>query len=83
VQEIYVHLDLDVLDVEVATANKYAVADGLSIEDVEYALSRIGTELAIAGLTLSAYDPSADTDGAAATAAIRLICAAARFASRA
>ncbi|PYP52784.1 MAG: hypothetical protein DMD39_06215 [Gemmatimonadetes bacterium] len=83
VQEIYVHLDLDVLDAEVATANKYAVAGGLSIEDVEYALSRIGTELAIAGLTLSAYDPSADTDGAAATVAIRLICAAARFASRA
>src|SRR5438876_2633163 len=36
----------------------------------------------IAGLTLSAYDPSADTDGAAATAAIRLTCAAARFASQ-
>ncbi|HEY3113802.1 MAG TPA: arginase family protein [Gemmatimonadaceae bacterium] len=83
VQEIYVHLDLDVLDAEVATANKYAVPGGLSIDDVEYALSRIGNELSIAGLTLSAYDPSADTDGAAATAAIRLICAAAGFASRA
>ena len=83
VQEIYVHLDLDVLDAEVATANKYAVAGGLSIDDVEYALSRIGNELSIAALTLSAYDPGVDTDGAAATAAIRLICAAARFASRA
>ena len=81
-QEIYVHLDLDVLDAEVATANKYAVAGGLSIDDVEYALSRIGNELSIAALTLSAYDPGVDTDGAAATAAIRLICAAARFASR-
>ncbi len=82
VREIYVHLDLDVLDAEVATANSYAVAGGLSIDDVEYALSHIGKEFSIAGLTLSAYDPSADTDGAAATAAIRLICAAARFASR-
>src|SRR5216117_1410182 len=51
VQEIYVHLDLDVLDAKVATANKYATAGGLSIDDVEYALSRIGNELAIAGLT--------------------------------
>ena len=82
VREIYVHLDLDVLDAEVATANSYAVAGGLSIDDVEYALSHIGKEFSIAGLTLSAYDPSADTDGAAATAAIRLICAAARFAGR-
>ena len=82
VREIYVHLDLDVLDAEVATANSYAVAGGLSIDDVEYALSHIGKEFSIAGLTLSAYDPSADTDGTAATAAIRLICAAARFASR-
>lgn len=82
VQKIYVHLDLDVLDAKVATANRYAVSGGLTIEDVEYALSRIGGELPIAGLTLSAYDPSTDREGAAAKAAIRLICTAAGFASR-
>jgi arginase len=80
VERMYVHLDLDVLDPEVAAANKLAVAGGLAIEDVEYALSLIARIFRIAGVTLSAYDPDVDTDGAAAAAAIRLICTAAAFA---
>lgn len=83
VQKMYVHLDLDVLDAEVAAANKFAVSGGLTIEDVEYALSEIGGNIRIAGVTLSAYDPAADTNGAAARAAVRLVCAAAGFAGRA
>jgi arginase len=79
---IYVHLDLDVLDAEVASANSYAVTGGLTIDDVEYALSHVARELPVAALTLSAYDPAIDKSGAAARAAIRLICAAAGFASR-
>jgi arginase len=83
VQKMYVHIDLDVLDAEVAAANKFAVSGGLTIEDVEYALSQIGGNIRIAGVTLSAYDPAADTNGAAARAAVRLVCAAAGFAGRA
>jgi arginase len=79
---MYVHLDLDVLDADVAAANSFAVTGGLTVEDVEYALSLISVEFRIAGVTLSAYDPATDTDGAAAEAAIRLICATARFAER-
>ncbi|HMG70710.1 MAG TPA: arginase family protein [Gemmatimonadaceae bacterium] len=80
VERMYVHLDLDVLDADVAAANKFAVSGGLTIEDVEYALSEIARTFRIAGVTLSAYDPAGDTDGAAARAAIRLICSAAGFA---
>jgi arginase len=80
VERMYVHLDLDVLDAEVAAANSFAVAGGLTIEDVEYALSQIAQHFRIAGVTLSAYDPAADTDGAAANAAIRMICTAAGLA---
>lgn len=80
---MYVHLDLDVLDAKVASANRYAVSGGLAIDDVEYALSRIAAELPIAALTLSAYDPGVDEDGAAARAAIRLISSAAGLAQRA
>lgn len=80
VDRMYVHLDLDVLDAEVAAANSFAVTGGLTIEDVEYALSQIAQNFQIAGVTLSAYDPAADTDGAAADAAIRIICTAAGFA---
>jgi arginase len=80
VEQIYVHLDLDVLDAGVAPANHFAVGGGLSIDDVEYALTTIAGDLRIAGITLSAYDPAADENGAAARAAIRLVCAAAGLA---
>jgi arginase len=80
VESMYVHLDLDVLDAQVASANHFAVSGGLTLEDVDYALSEIAREFRIAGVTLSAYDPAADSDGAAAKAAIHMICAAAGFA---
>src|SRR5881392_977624 len=41
VDRIYVHLDLDVLDSSIASANKFAVPGGLTLEDLEYALSEI------------------------------------------
>jgi arginase len=82
-QAMYVHLELDVLDAEVAAANRYAVSGGLTIEDVESAVSQIAHELPVAALTLSAYDPAVDTRGEAGNAAIRLICTAAGFAERA
>lgn len=83
VEQMYVHLDLDVLDSSVAAANSYALSGGLTLEDVEYALSEIAREFRIVGVTLSAYDPAADTAEHAAQAAIRLISTAARVAERA
>ena len=80
---IYIHLDLDVVDASVAKANSYAIGGGLTIGDVEYALGEIARTMPVSGLTLSAYDPAADTNGAAAEAAIRFICAAAELAGRA
>ncbi|MEA2766180.1 MAG: arginase [Gemmatimonadaceae bacterium] len=77
VEDMYVHLDLDVLDAAVARANSYALTGGLSLEDVEYALSEIRGRFRTAGITLSAYDPAADVDGVAARAAIRLLVSAA------
>lgn len=82
VEQMYVHLDLDVLDSSVAAANFYALSGGLTLEDVEYALSEIAREFRIVAVTLSAYDPAADTSEHAARAAIRLISTAARVAER-
>lgn len=79
---IYVHLDLDVLDAGLARANSYAIGGGLTIDDIEFALSEIARTNPIAAVTLSAFDPASDTDGVAVTAAIRLISAAAGFAER-
>jgi arginase len=83
VDTIYVHLDLDVLDSAIASANSYALSGGLTLEDMEEALSLIAGEFRIAGVTLSAYDPAVDASGRAARAAIRLISTAARLAERA
>jgi arginase len=80
VDQVYVHLDLDVIDSDVASANTFAVAGGLTLDDMDYALSEIAQTLRIAGVALTAYDPAADTDGAAAAAAIRLVCTAAALA---
>jgi arginase family enzyme len=80
---MYVHLDLDVLDSAVASANFYALSGGLTLEDVEYALSEIARDFRITAVTLSAYDPAADTSGDAARAAIRLISSAAVIAEQA
>ena len=82
VDNAYVHLDLDVLDSGVAAANKFAVSGGLTLSDMDYALSEIAQALRITGVALTAYDPAADSDGAAAAAAIRLLCAAATLADR-
>ena len=82
VEKLYVHLDLDVLDSEVAAANSYAVPNGLTIEDVEHALALIAENFEIAAVTLSAYDPAVDTNGRAAAAAIGLVRTAARLAGQ-
>jgi arginase len=82
VENAYVHLDLDVLDSGVAAANKFAVSGCLTLGDMDYALSEIAQTLRITGVALTAYDPAEDSDGAAAAAAIRLLCAAATLADQ-
>ena len=82
VDRVYLHLDLDVLDSGVALANKFAVSGGLTLEDMEYALSQIAQTFRIAGISLTAYDPAADRDRSACKAAVRLISTAASLASQ-
>jgi arginase len=83
VDRAYVHLDLDVLDADVAAANNFAVSGGLTLEDMDYALSQIARAFRIAAISLTAYDPAADKDGSAAKAAMHLIRVAATWASKA
>lgn len=82
VDRVHVHIDLDVLDASVARANTYAVGGGLTVEDLEFAVSSIGRPLPIAGVTLSAYDPAGDAGGRAAKAAVSVVRAAVRAAQR-
>jgi arginase len=73
---IYLHVDLDVLDPEqVGRANEFASPRGLSLEQVTDLLTAAGAVLPIAGMTISAYDPAIDTNGAVRRAATDIITA--------
>jgi arginase len=76
VKDIYIHLDLDVLDPGEGRANALAAPDGLSLEEVRAALERIRGEFRIRAIAVTAYDPSFDPDGRLVRAAISLLHAA-------
>ena len=59
-QPLYVHLDLDVLDVSEGRANAFAAPGGATAAALVAFCAALG---APAALTLSAYDPSCDADG--------------------
>ena len=73
VSEVYVHLDLDVLDPREGRANEYAAAGGLSADELERALDAVAARFEIAGASFTAYDPAVDPDGRIPGVANRLV----------
>lgn len=73
VQQVYVHIDLDVLDRAIAPANEFAVFDGLSIEQVEAAIYEIGQKFKLCAVGFASYDPAYDTENIILQAAFRLM----------
>ena len=63
VDEVYVHVDLDVLDVSEARVNQYACAGGLSRSRLAELIAAIRARFTIGTLALTAYDPSFDPAG--------------------
>lgn len=72
-KDVYIHVDLDVLDPSEGRANALAAPNGLSLEEVGAALERIRTEFRIRAIALTAYDPSFDPDEHLVHAAITLL----------
>jgi arginase len=75
-RDIYLHLDVDAIDIREGRANGYACAGGYSAAELSAAVSMIGAASRIAALCLSAYDPSCDASGtiaAIAAAALRVV----------
>ena len=60
VDQVHVHVDLDVHDPSIAPANGYAAPDGMSAGEVRAVIRRLGARLPIRSATLAAYDPSYD-----------------------
>ena len=73
VDQVYLHIDLDVHDPEEAPANQLNVPDGLWASEVREAVTLIGQHVRVAGGGLGSYDPSVDPQGKTAEVAVRLL----------
>ena len=71
-EQVYIHLDLDVLDPSEGRVNGYAAPGGLSRADVAWAIERIAGELRPGAAALTSFDPAADPQGRALDAAVSL-----------
>ncbi len=71
--EVYLHLDVDVLDHDEAPANEYSTPGGLPLSQLEAAIAEIARRFTIKAATLSAYDPAYDRDDRTFRAGIRLM----------
>ncbi len=72
-RRVHVHVDLDVHDPAVAPANEFAAPDGLTPAEVQGAIHAIAAARPICSASVAAYDPSADPEGRALEAGLRLI----------
>jgi arginase len=73
VSRVYVHVDVDVVDVSEGRANTYACAGGLSLDELLRALEMIAAALPIAAGSITSYDPAADEDGRIGRAIPRIV----------
>ena len=75
---IYLHVDLDVLDLEVAKVNAYAAPGGLSAGELRSNVAAVLGRGDVRALSLTAYDPGCDTGDAVPPIALSLLELAAR-----
>jgi arginase len=73
VQRVYLHLDVDVLDPTIGTANGFAVPGGLSVEQVLESIALVRAHVYIVACGVASYDPSYDAQDAILQAGLRLI----------
>ncbi len=71
--DVYVHVDLDVLDPLDVPANGFSPSGGLSVETVGEMLRALKASFQIAALSIASYDPSWDRESRATGAVSRLL----------
>jgi arginase len=74
VRDVYVHIDLDVLDpATYGRANGLAAPHGLTVDDIVSALRVTARRFRVRGAALTAYDPTFDGEGRICQAALALL----------
>jgi len=61
-KEVYLHVDMDVLDPRDAPANAFQPPGGFSVTELEQAIRRVADYFIIRAAALSAYDPAGDEE---------------------
>ena len=69
VRDVYVHVDLDVLDPSEGQANRYPAPGGLTAADVATAVAEVARRFTIRAAAVTAYEPVHDTNAAIPAAA--------------
>lgn len=69
---VYLHVDVDVLDVAEAQANEYAAPGGPSLDRLLRCLRLVGERFAVVAAAITAYDPAFDPDDRTLFAARRI-----------
>jgi arginase len=72
VDETYLHVDLDVLDTSIGTANAYAAPGGPDLAHVLATISKVFSAVPVCAASLTAYDPACDQDLRIRGAAVRI-----------
>ena len=75
VRQLYIHVDLDVLDASEGRANGYVGGPGITLAGLLAAIRLAGARCPIAAGAITAYDPAYDRDGRVCAAAIEVALA--------
>jgi arginase len=73
VDEIYLHVDLDVLDPSLGRANEFATPGGLGLDDLGTVASIVAAASPVGAVSFTAYNPDADPDGSFGDTAVQAI----------
>ena len=73
VSDVYLHVDLDVLDPAEGRANSWAAAEGLSAQDAASAIDEVARRFRIRAAALTAYDPRCDPEDEVPAAAASIL----------
>jgi arginase len=72
--QVHLHVDVDVLDTSVGRPNSYAAPGGMQVDDVVGLIEQVGRSLPVVSSTLASWDPALD-DGRISHAALRIAAA--------
>jgi arginase len=70
---VYLHVDLDVLDLDVARVNVYGATGGLTGQELGDLVGVVCRAAPVRAISLTAYDPEFDTDGRVPPIALELL----------